>query len=306
MLKMFRSFACPALLTSLVACSGGPATPDPEAYQDEMRIWQDQYLQSLTQPEGWLSLVGLLWLNEGDNDFGSGDHADLRLVHADLPEQAGVFTLNDGTVRFRADDGAAITANGQPVSEIEIDVDVAGDPATVLRSGNLHIIVIERGGRYGLRIRDLESAARLEFPGLDFYPVDIEWRIVARFIAYDRPQTLTVTDVTGAVRDLESPGRAVFELRGREFSLIAVDQSSTNELFFLFLDRTSGSSTYGAGRYLDVDYEAGDDWIILDFNKAYNPPCAYTQYTLCPLTPAANRLSIRVTAGERDFVSGYH
>ena len=304
---MLRSIVCPALLASLIACSEGPAPPDAEGYQESLRAWQSDYLQSLVQPEGWLTLVGLLWLDEGENRFGSGDDVDLRLINANLPALAGVFTLRDGEVSFRAAAGAAFTADGMPVDEMAMDVDFEGDPATVLRIGSLHLIVIQRGGRYGLRIRDLENPMVLEFPGLDFYPAEPEWIIRAHFVPFDQPHTITVPDVTGAVRELPSPGRAVFELRGHEHSLIAVDQSSTNELFFMFADRTSGNATYGAGRYLFSDYPDSRGNLILDFNHAHNPPCAYTRHAVCPLPPSENRLPFRITAGERDFLnSGEH
>jgi uncharacterized protein (DUF1684 family) len=298
---MLRSTVCPALLVSLLACSGGPATPGPAAHQAEIQAWQDEYLQSMTQPEGWLTLVGLLWLEEGDNVFGSGPDVDLRLQHDALPAVAGTFTLSDGEVRFRAHEDADITADSQSVTEIAIDTDQTGDPATVLRSGSLHIIVIDRSGRIGLRIRDLENPLRTEFPGFDFYPTDLSWRFAARFERSDPPEILRVPDVTGAIREMESPGRVVFELRGQEYALVAVDQAVTEQFFLMFADRTSGNATYGAGRYIFVDYPDDDGWVILDFNKAHNPPCAYTRHAVCPLPPASNRLPIRVTAGERDF-----
>jgi uncharacterized protein len=302
MMRMFRSFVCPALLASLMACSGGPATPDPEVYRGEMQAWQEGQLQSLTQPEGWLTLVGLLWLEEGINTFGSGPDADLRLQHAALPALAGTFAMRDGVVRFNPQTGVSITADSRAVTEMAIDLDVAGDPATVLRIGSLHVVVIERGGRIGLRIRDLDSPLRTAFPGLDFYPVDMAWRFSARFEAYEVPEMLVVIDVTGAIRELESPGRVVFELRGQEYALIAVDERSSERFFFMFADRTTGNATYGAGRYLYTDYPDQDGWVVLDFNRAFNPPCAFTRHAVCPLPPSANRLPIRVTVGERDFV----
>lgn len=304
-LQRAKTLPLAALLLVIAACSGS-APLDLEAYQAEVEAWQQEYLADLTAPVGWLTLAGLLWLEPGDNRFGGGEAADLRLEHPALPPLAAIFTLDDGRVSFIADESAEFTVDGQPFSAGTLEVDVVGSPATELRIGQLHIIVIERGDRIGLRVRDFEHPARTGFPGLDFYPVDPTWRIEGEFLPHPEGTTIQVMDVTGTIREFDNPGRVSFEMRGQTYTLEALDESSTERLFLMFRDGTSGNATYGAGRYLYTDYPDGRGRVLLDFNKAHNPPCAYTRHAVCPLPPRGNEIPLRVTAGERDFFgNGY-
>jgi uncharacterized protein (DUF1684 family) len=190
-----------------------------------------------------------------------------------------------------------VTANGRPVSSLEMRPDTTGSP-DVIAIGELTMHVIQRGDRYGIRLKDKNSKLRREFTGLRWFPVDPSYRVVARFIPQDPPELISVPNVLGDTTKRPSPGYVVFTLDGKECRLHPV--SSNGELFFIFRDLTAGKETYGGGRFL---YAEGpkDGKVILDFNVAYNPPCALNPYTTCPLPPLQNHLSVQIAAGEKAY-----
>ena len=195
-----------------------------------------------------------------------------------------------------------MTAGGEPVTEMELRSDKAGSP-DVLVLGRLRMFVIERDGRLAIRLRDLESPMRRGFTGLRWFPVRESFRVTALWVPYDPPKLLRVPNILGYAERLPSPGRAVFALDGRELALEPVlEDPQEAQLFFIFKDGTSGKETYPAGRFLYAEMPK-DGSVVLDFNKAYNPPCAFTAFATCPLPPEQNRLKVRIEAGELD---GHH
>jgi uncharacterized protein (DUF1684 family) len=298
------------LVAGLGACSPGTETalPSPEeveAYVAEVEDWRAGRLERLTSETGWLTLVGLHWLQDGPNRVGSGADADLPLPADRAPEWAGTLYPPEspgGSLRFELAPGAGVAIEGEEITgPVELATDGQGE-ATVLELGSLTFYVIARGERLGLRVKDSQSPARLEFAGIESYPVDPAWRLTARFEPYDPPRELAILDVTGGTQPSVSPGAVIFEKDGRSFRLDALDAG--DELFLIVHDQTSGHGTYGAGRYLYTPVASEDGTVELDFNKLYNPPCAFTEFATCPLPPAQNRLDLAIEAGEKD--AGHH
>jgi uncharacterized protein (DUF1684 family) len=202
-------------------------------------------------------------------------------------------------VRLQVAESARITHAGRRVTELDLAADTTGEP-TILDLGDLQFFVIERGGRFGLRIRDRNHPARFDFPGIDRFPVDPAWRLTARLETFEPPRTIKIPNVLGQLTPRESPGAAVFEVAGVTYRLDAL-AGPEGKLYLIFADQTSGRESYGGGRFLYSEPVAEDGTVVLDFNKAYNPPCAFTDYATCPLPPRQNKLAVRIEAGEKTF-----
>jgi uncharacterized protein (DUF1684 family) len=290
---------CAALLL-LTSCA---RTPTPQkaiavSHAEEVERWKAERLANLKSEDGWLSLVGLYWLKEGENRFGSDPASDVALPAGKAPPLAGSLWLRDGKVRLEARRGVEITHEGKAVSSLDLQSDEDGKP-TVLGLGTLKFNVIKRGDRLGLRVKDRENSARANFKGLDYYPLSERWRVVARFERFDPPKSVPITNVLGMEEGTPSPGAVVFDVDGKTYRLDALTEKGEEQLFIIFADATSSKETYGAGRYLYADPPDAAGRIVVDFNKAYSPPCAFTSYATCPLPPFQNRLPIAVEAGER-------
>jgi uncharacterized protein len=256
------------------------------AYQSEIAKWRAQREAALKAENGWLSLAGLFWLREGANPFGT--NAASEVVLPDGPEHAGVFDLHQGKV--------SVSMNGSTRP-------LAPDSSDVVKVGRLSLSVIQRGDRIGIRVKDPESQARREFHGIESFPASEAWRVTARFVAEARK--IPILNVLGQTEPSDSPGYAVFHLAGQELRLYPIlEEPGDKQLFFIFRDLTSGKETYGAGRFLYSDLPK-DGQVVLDFNKAYNPPCAFTPYATCPLPPPENRLAVRIEAGEKTYGHGH-
>jgi uncharacterized protein (DUF1684 family) len=269
------------------------------AYRLEVENWHAARIRRLTAPRGWLSRVGLEWLKPGTNRVGSA--ADNDIVLAKAPPHLGALEwTEDGTLAVTLDPAAGTTIDGKPIAHAVLLDD--GHPApTEVAFGTVSFIAIDRGGRKGLRVRDSEAATRTGFAGIERFPVDPAWRIVADWLPLDPPFQLATGTVIGTVEQYPAPGKAVFERDGRTFELYPVLEAPGDEqLFLIFADATSGKETHGAARFLYADMPR-DGKIVLDFNKAYNPPCAFTPYATCPLAPPENRLASRVPAGEKKY-----
>ncbi len=284
--------------------TSGAAVGASASYVSEVEAWRDQRVSSLTSEDGWLSLVGLYWLEPGENSFGS--RPDNSLVFPEkAPAQAGSFRLADGKVTVEPAPGAGLAladAPDQPLAGKVLTSDAQGEP-TVLTLGSLRFYVIERGDRVGVRVKDTESPARAAFSGLDYFPIDPAWKVEAR-LERSPGATVPVPNVLGQVEDAPSPGTLVFELpggAGRRFSLHPIQEGDSDELFIVFGDPTNGRLTYGGGRFLYADPPGPDGRVVLDFNRAYNPPCAFTPFATCPLPPPGNKLPLAVTAGEKKY-----
>lgn len=260
--------------------------------------WKSNRRARLTAPDGWLSLVGLFWLNEGDNE----------ITLPTTPPRVASLRLAQGKVTLRPD--PAISIAGRPVTaltQLRDDTDPAGP--TVLRTGSVSFTAIKRGDgtgqRFGIRVRDPQSEPRRHFLGLDYFPFDPGWRVTAHFEPYDPPKTIPITNVLGMVSSEVSPGALVFELQGQSVHLDPILEQGEKDLFLIFKDGTSGKETYGAARYLYASPPDADGNTIVDFNRAYNPPCAFTPFATCPLPPSQNRLKVRIEAGEKTY-AGHH
>lgn len=270
-----------------------------DSYFQEIERWHAARIARLTAPNGWLSLVGLEWLKPGLNRIGSA--ADNDIVLAKAATHLGVIEwADDGTLSISLDKAAAATIDGKPDAEAILADDSHAAPTTIA-FGSVNFIAIDRDGRKGLRVRDSQAATRTGFTGIERFPVDPAWRIAADWLPLDPPFQLATGTVIGTIENYPAPGKAVFEREGQRFELYPViELPGDAQLFLIFADATSGKETYGAARFLYADMPR-DGRIVIDFNKAYNPPCAFTPFATCPLAPPENRLGLRVTAGERKY-----
>jgi uncharacterized protein (DUF1684 family) len=288
-----------AILFAAAACAGNVSADD-TAYRAEIEDWRRHRVERLTAPGGWLSLVGLDWLSEGRNTLGSAP--DNSIVLAQWPAHLGTVTLDHGKATIALADGVDATIDGkrQTQAALRDDTDPQQD-ADVVESGTVRFYVIKRGDRYGLRVKDSEAATRKGFVGLDYFDIDPSWRVTAKWEAYDPPREIEEPNVLGQVDKVIVPGAAVFERGGKTFRVEPVIETpGDTELFLVFADRTSGKETYGAARFVYTE-PPKDGKVVLDFNKAYNPPCAFTPFATCPLPTQQNRLDTRVTAGEKKY-----
>ncbi len=270
---------------------------DAPSFEQETAAWHAQRDKRLAAEDGWLTLVALLWLKEGDNVAGSSAGASVRFP-AKAPARFGTFHRSGAAVSFSPEPGAAVTTlEGKPFAGGALASDAQGAPQ-VLEVGGLRFYVVVRGDKVGLRVKDPEAPQRLAFHGIPSYPADPRWRIEARWEAAPPGSVIPVPNVLGEVDHMPAPGTAVFTVEGREYRLTPVLEEGESDLFFVFADATNRTETYGAGRFLYAE-PAKHGRVVLDFNRAYNPPCAFSAYATCPLPPRQNRLPISVTAGEK-------
>lgn len=287
---IFPHVFCISLAVWLSASESG----DP-AYREEMQKWRDAYEKSLKQENGWLALAGLFWLKEGDNPFGAASSNSIVLPPGSAPEQCGTFVFHEGMTKLQVNPNAPVRLNGAPVHSLTpVNPDSSGEPDRITL-GRLSMIVIQRGARYGIRLWDNQNPARLNFHGTQWFPVKESYRVTAQFTSYPQPNMIPILNILGDTEPTPSPGFATFELAGRKYRLEPVLEG--DQLFFMFKDVTSGKETYPAGRFLYSALPA-DGKVILDFNQAHNPPCAFTPYATCPLPPKQNQLPVALEAGE--------
>ena len=307
---------------ALVACSKSPVT-DAAAHRAEIDAWHAARVAKLTSESGWLTLVGLYWLKPGENTFGRAPSNAFVLDHAGLPDTLGSFYVEevDGkpTVRFTKRPGAEVVVLGhekgpdgasvdyqRAIDQITLLPDAADGGPTVLQSGSLRFFVIERGGRLGVRIRDIEHPLRKAFAGIERWPVSPDWVFDAEWVPYDPPKPIKIGTIIGTVEEMPAWGQFRFRKGLRTYALDAVlEVPGDEELFVMFKDDTSGRSTYGAGRfmYIPIPKDPTKPGVVrVDFNKSYNPPCAFNEFATCPLPPAQNWLSgIAIEAGEKKY-----
>jgi uncharacterized protein len=266
----------------------------PAGVAAETEAWRAQREQDLKSETGWLTVAGLAFLHPGVNTVGSDRNSDVVLP-ASAPAHAGRFTREGTNIWFEAEPGSGVQLNGKPV-----ETRIAPKPQDRLTIGAVSFHLHESGERIGVRIRDANSALRRTFRGLRWFPVREAWTIDARFVPYDQPREITVANVLGDYERLTLPGEAVFQVRGQEVRLQAA--RSGRRLWFIFSDGGAGRDTYRI-RFLYADAPSADGKVTLDFNRAYNPPCAYNPYTTCPVPPPQNRLTVAIPAGERIYRS---
>jgi len=290
-------------LIALVAAVWSVAAAD-ESFQKTEQAWRDGRLKRLTSPTGWLTLVGLDWLEPGENAFGSDPACVVPLPTGKAPIRAGVFVLDSGVVRVKPQPDSGLMLDGKPLVDRVLADDMSEKP-DVVTLGDLSFFVIRRGDRFAIRVKDSQSPVRTRFKGLDYFPADPRWVVHATFVPFDAPKQVSIPTVLGTTETMEAPGRVTFTVDGKAMSLQPViDDPADPRLWFIFKDLTSAKETYGAGRFLYADMPK-DGKVDIDFNQAYNPPCAFTPYATCPLPPKDNWLPIRVEAGEKAFAGGH-
>lgn len=289
-----KPYVALALAVVLGAGCGTQEQKIDPAHTTEVQQWQQNRDKRLRQADSWLTLIGLHWLKEGENA--------VTLNKAGAPP---VRLTRSGAQTILHPD-PSMTIDGKPVSgDVSLLADADEKGPTLVQMGSVRFNVIKRGDRYALRVRDAESPVRTGFKGLEYYPIDPKWRIEARFEAYHPPKKIPITDITGMTSDSISPGAILFEVEGKEYRLDPILEEGSTDYFIIFRDATSKDTTYPAGRYL---YAAPpkEGKMVVDFNKAYNPPCAFTDYATCPLPPPQNRLPFRIEAGEKKFAGAAH
>jgi len=286
----------PLLLLSLGFTALAQPMSAPAGIEAETRAWHADRVARLTSEDGWLTLVGLHWLDEGANRFGSAPDNDL-VFPAAFPARAGTFTRKGYTVSLVLEPGSSLTLEGKPFTGGALRSDADGKPDT-LALGSVRFFLIRRGERLGVRVKDSEAATRKAFHGIPTYAPSAAWRVEGRFEPATTERKISVPNVLGEVEEMVSPGTVAFTLGGKEYRLAPVVEPGSDQLFFIFADLTNRDETYGAGRFLYTGLPK-DGKVVLDFNRAYNPPCAFTAFATCPLPPSQNRLKVRVEAGEK-------
>lgn len=291
------------ILAVLVSCKPAKKANDPE-HVKEIEAWHERRVKRLKSPTGWLNLVGLHWLKEGVNTFGS-DSSNTLVFPAKAPKKAGTLTMQKGRVTLAVEKNVSITVGGKSVATMELKDDRDSNKTT-LEMGAFRFFVIYRNGEYAIRLRDLESPLLNQFTGTEMYPIDINWRVEARLETYDPPKIILVPTVLGTLDSSVCPGKLIFDVDGKEYGLEPIYEDGTDELFIIFGDATNASETYGGGRFVYARKPGADGKTFIDFNKAYNPPCVFTDYATCPLPPPQNKLPVLITAGEKKWGTKKH
>jgi len=268
-------------------------------YFEEIKQWDQKRLERFKADDGWLNLVGRTWLKPGENKFGSAKDNDVVIESNKVPDYMGVFIFQDSIVTMKVNDGVEVLFNGKPVKEM-IMIGDDKEEMTVFQNGPIKWNLIVRNELYGIRFRDLESEFVKSFSGIERFPVNEDWKITADFEAYDPPKKIEVPNVLGQVDEELSPGAVVFTKDNQTYRIETIDAG--DRLWLIFADGTSGEETYGGGRFLYTDSKADSTGkVIVDFNKAYNPPCVLTKFATCPLPPKENYIKLRITAGEKMY-----
>jgi uncharacterized protein (DUF1684 family) len=274
------------------------AAEAPATYRADIEKYRRDRITELTAPDGWLAVRGLFWLHEGENTAGSDQSNDIKLP-ARTAKRVGVFHIYEGGVSFDADPAAVVTGvGGKRINAAKF----TREESSIETSG-VTIAVIRRGGKIGLRMWDPESPNRTRFPGLEYFPLNASYHSRATFVAYAKLKPVQVPNVLGQLVTMQSPGYVEFKIKGESYKLEPVYETPKHEdLFFIFKDLTSRTESYEAGRFLHTPLPK-DGVVDLDFNRAYNPPCAFTEFATCPLPIKENQLPIRIAAGELRFHS---
>ena len=270
-------------------------------YRQEIETWRQEREERLQAEEGWLTIAGLYWLNDGENTVGTGPTNDIILPSGSAPAHVGAFTVQNGKTTFEAAKEVTVMQHGKSVVAATLvpgpGTGAAPDDALVI--GELTLWLHKSGERSAIRLRDKASPLRKNFTGCRWFPIEPTYRVTARFTPYAEPKPIIMANVLGDREHYTSPGVVEFTLHGQELRLEPVS-SGSDRLFFVFRDGTSGNETYGAARFLTADGPQNGQ-VVLDFNKAVNPPCAYNPFTTCPLPSRDNRLTLRIEAGELNY-----
>lgn len=271
------------------------AFEDDKAFSKAEKEWRATRAENMKKETSWLTVVGLFWLDDGENTFGTGERAKFVLPKHSTVEVAGSFFLEDGKVRYVMNRGQRAVVDEKSTREGTLE------PGQILAHNHLRMFVIERGGKHAVRVRDLRTEGFRKFEKLDFFRAREKYVVEASFEPYETPETLTIPTVINTEIEMLVPGKLRFSMKGKEYELLpTLTTLEDEEYFIMFKDKTAGDSTYGGGRFMYVPRPV-DGKVTLNFNRAYNPPCAYTDFATCPIPPEENQLEVRLEAGERKF-----
>jgi uncharacterized protein (DUF1684 family) len=293
--RRLAAVAATGVALLLAGCAHVSAPPE------SWLAWRHQRVEEIGGPKGWASLAGLHWLAPGTHPIGSDPGHAIVLPTGAAPAHVGILKVEPDRVVFTPSEAASVWVDGRPIdagTPCVLQPDQPGPP-TVVQSGRATWWVIARGDRRGIRVRDPGGPGRAAFQGIDVFPYDPRLRVEARLEPFPEPRPVAVPDVAGNVATETAPGVLVFRLHGQEARLMPVEDREAHDWFLNFRDATSGRGTYPGGRFLHVPKAGADGRVVLDFNHAYNPPCAFTAFATCPLPPRTNWLAIPVEAGER-------
>lgn len=294
-LSLARVVGCVWVGAAAVVGVSAEATP----YAREVETWRQERVAQLTKSDGWLTLIGLHFLKPGDNTVGSAKGNDVVLAKG--PAQVGVVTVAaDGRVTLKVAADVDAKIGGEATRSGELKLGVGAVKPTLVTCGTVSFYAIERGGKKALRVKDSAAERRTHFLGLDYFPVDPSWRVEARWVEFEKSRLIPIVNILGQSAPEPAPGKAVFERDGKTYELLAIDEGRDEPLFFVIADTTSGKETYAAARFVYAAWPK-DGKVVLDFNRAENPPCAFTPFATCPLPPKENRLPFAVTAGEKNY-----
>ena len=287
------------IITLLTAAlfSAAPAHAQSD-YVKSIEKWRAGEEADLKKENGWLTVSGLFWLREGVNTVGAGPAYDVRLTNSFKQGKLGEIDFHDGTATLKVANGVEVTSQGQPVTTLPLVSDEKGKP-TEIRTGSQLFYFIRREDRFGIRLKDNESKARLDFKGMRWFPIDESYKVIAHLEAFPEPKEIMVPNVLGGHFKMTSPGLLKFQFKGKTYSLQPVNEDD-GTLFLIFRDASNDTDTDEAGRFLYAE-KAVKGETVLDFNKAQNPPCAFTPYATCPLAPPGNTLNIAINAGEKRY-----
>jgi len=276
---------------------------DDKSFIKKELAWRENRDKRMRLQTSWLNVAGLFWLVEGENSFGTNPLNKIKLPQGSAPSSAGKFIFYKGKITVVANQGVELKAQDKPITQKILKGDDSGRP-DIIALNDLRMWVIKRGDQYAIRLRDLNALAYKNYKGLDFFPPSKKYKIIADFVPYPDPKKVTLDTIIGTETEMTSPGYVKFFIDGQEYSLEAFSGGSKS-LFFIFKDETNGKETYEASRFMVSDV-LDNGKVDLNFNRAYNPPCAYTPYATCPLPPPQNYLKVRIEAGEKKYPGSHH
>ncbi len=297
MYKIISKLLLITIFVSLLGCQQKKSQFNEDKYIVSMQEWKQNRLERLKSENGWLNLVGLYWLKEGQNPFGSNE-ANNIVFPKNAPEFIGTIILYKGHLSAQINEDVDVFINDSLIKEHSINTDLDNN-TTMFRTGSLRWYIIKRGDRFGIRLRDVESPLVEKLTEIPSFPIDSKWRIEAKYEKFETPKEIAIPNVLGDIEYEKCFGLLKFKIDEKEYEVMPLGNGDKESLFVIFGDETSAEETYGAGRFLSVEKPDENGKTFIDFNRATNPPCAFTEFATCPLPPKENILSVKILAGEK-------